>query len=119
MPVAVGVLRRQLHDDKEFNDFYEQWMPAESHTNPVEVDGKTYHQYLPVPVRVINAINLNDPKDIISIGLSWCDEGDFKAFLAKAEEESSNLERRDSIAEVAEKRSSEIFMTSADTNLGT
>lgn len=53
-PVMISVLRRNLHDDQTFNDFYHAWLPSEDMCNEIEVNGKTFLQHFPVPVRVIN-----------------------------------------------------------------
>ena len=62
---------------------------------------------------------MNDSNDVISIGLLWCTEEEFKIGIKKAEESQSNAERGENISEVADKESVEIYMVKADTNLGT
>lgn len=118
-PVAVSVLHRKLHENKTFDDFFNAWMPPKDSMRPFMVGSTTYYQHFEIPVRVINAINMKDQNDIISIGLVWCTEEEFKAGIKKAEENSSNVDRAENISEVADKESVEIYMVKADTNLGT
>lgn len=118
-PVAVSVLRRQLHTGKTFDDFSNAWMPPKDSMNPFTVGSATYYQHFETPVRVINAINMNDSNDILSIGLVWCTEEEFKLGIKKAQENKSNTARGDNIKEVADKKSIELFLVKTDTNLGT
>ncbi|MFN7097578.1 MAG: hypothetical protein ACK4PR_08475, partial [Gammaproteobacteria bacterium] len=69
-PFMVSVLRGHLHENKSFDDFYKAWLPQDL-CNSVEVHGQVYHQGFPTPVRVINAVNANNPNDIVSIGITW------------------------------------------------
>lgn len=119
MPIAVSVLYRKLHDGKTFDDFYNAWMPPKDAMEPFEVGEKTYYQFFDTPVRVINAINMHDPQEIVSIGLVWSDsEEQFKQSLAKASKADDNVTRGDSVATVADKVSAKIYKVSADTQLG-
>ena len=86
---------------------------------PFTVGNTTYYQHFEIPVRVINAINMKDPSDVISVGLVWCTEEEFKMGIKKADENQSNAKRGENISEVADKESVEIYMVKADTNLGT
>lgn len=119
MPVAVSVLHRHLHDGKSFEDFFNAWMPPQDSMRPFTVGDTTYYQHFEIPVRVINATSMKNPNDIISIGLVWCTEEEFKVGIKKAEENKSNSERGENISEVADRESVEIYMAKADTNLGT
>jgi len=118
-PIAVSVLHRRLHGGKTFEDFFNAWMPPKNSMRPFSVGNLIYYQHFEIPVRVINAINMNDSNDVISIGLVWCTEEEFKIGIKKSEESQSNTERGENISEVAEKESVEIYMVKADTNLGT
>ena len=119
MPVAVSVLHRQLHQGSTFKDFFDAWMPPKNSMNPTTIGDTVYYQHFPCPTRVINAINMQDPNDIISIGLAWCTEEEFPIVYEQTSQSQSNTERRDNIAEVADKKSVEVYMVKADTNLGT
>lgn len=118
-PLAVSVLHRQLHQRSTFKDFFDAWMPPKNSMNPMTIGDTIYYQHFSCPTRVINAINMQDPHDIISIGLVWCTEEEFKIGYEQASQSQSNTERRDNIAEVADKKSVEVYMVKADTNLGT
>lgn len=117
-PYAVSVLYRKLHDNKTFDDFYNAWMPPQDKMNPVNVGENTYYHFFNTPTRVLNAVNMEDPSEIISIGMVWCDEKDFAAGLEQAKADSSNQVRHDNISEVADKISTKIYQIKADTNLG-
>lgn len=118
-PVAVSILHRRLHEGKTFEDFYNSWMPPKYAMKPFSVGNTTYYQHFEIPVRVINAINMNDSNDVISVGLVWCTEEEFKMGIKKTEESQANAERGENISQVADKESVEIYMVKADTNLGT
>ena len=94
-------------------------MPPKESMKPFTIENTTYYQHFETPVRVINAISIADQKNIISIGLVWCTEEEFMSGIKKAEENKSNIERGDNIAEVAEKKSVELYIVKSDINLGT
>lgn len=119
MPVAISILHRRLHEGKTFEDFFNSWMPPKDSMKPFSVGNTTYYQHFEIPVRVINAINMNNSNDIISVGLIWCTKEELKIGIKMAEESQSNAERGKNISEVADKDSVEIYMVEADTNLGT
>jgi hypothetical protein len=123
-PHSVSVLFRELHDDKNFNDFHDAWLPPEDKCHPLKEFGKTYRQFFKAPIRVINAVNLKNPKEIVSIGLHWFNEEQEKGFWEMMKDESlsndkANQQRADSVQEVADHKSSDIFLVKADDNLGT
>lgn len=118
MPVSLGVLYRELHDGKEFQDFYDAWMPPAGETDPFTVSNTTYHNYFKCPTRVINAINLENPKEIISIGMMWCSKQEFEQGFKEMTASKSNSQRADNISNVAKKISAKIYMVEADTGLG-
>lgn len=117
-PHSVSVLFRELHDDKNFHDFHEAWFPPKESLNPRELYGKTYQQFFPAPIRVINAINFQNPKEIVSIGLHWLTEEEAKHMFEYANNP-SNKQRGDSIAKVAEKTKAGVFEVASDDFLGT
>tara|TARA_R110000868_G_scaffold8205_3_gene42444 strand:+ start:35992 stop:36498 length:507 start_codon:yes stop_codon:yes gene_type:complete len=116
-PHSVSVLFRELHDDKTFDDFHEAWFPPKDKLNPQEVHGQTYQQYFPVPIRVINGVNIENPKEIVSIGMHWMTDEQAKDLMAEASK--GDKVRGDSINEVAERMKTGIFMVESDDNLGT
>jgi len=110
MPIVVSILCRKLHDGKTFDDFYNAWMPPQDAMSPFKVGEKIYYNFFDVPVRVINAVDMADPKEVISIGLVWCDnEEQFKEVLKKATKDENNAIRSDSVATVADKISVKIY----------
>ncbi len=117
-PHSVSVLFRKLHDDKQFGDFYQAWLPPAEKCNKQEVDGQTYQQFFPMPIRVINAIDINDPKQVVSVGLHWMSDEDLEAALSDKQMQSDGAQRGDSIAEAAEKQQAGIYKVVADDNLG-
>tara|TARA_B100002051_G_C16582100_1_gene558219 strand:- start:166 stop:519 length:354 start_codon:yes stop_codon:yes gene_type:complete len=69
-PEMVSLLRRVLHDDKNFDDFQQAWLPDEKKCNKITANGQVFQQFFPVPTRVINAINPNNPKEIFTISFT-------------------------------------------------
>lgn len=60
-PLTMSVLFRKLKQEKTYRDFREAWLP------PVKDPSK----YFSVPILVINGQSVQDPSEIISIGLVW------------------------------------------------
>ncbi|OGT60160.1 MAG: hypothetical protein A3E85_04200 [Gammaproteobacteria bacterium RIFCSPHIGHO2_12_FULL_45_12] len=123
-PAMVSVLRRRLHDNQSFKDFYQAWFPSEDMCNKVEMAGQVYQQHFETPVRVINAINSNDPNEIISVGITWVankeEEQGLWEYIKNATmgEDKNNELRHDRIEEVAEGELLGIFHVETDDNLG-
>lgn len=117
-PVAVAVLRRKLNDNKSFDDFYNAWLPPKDKMQPLEIGDIKYHHYFKSPVRVLNATNMNDDSDIISIGMIWCSEDELNDALAEESQSDSNVQRHDSISDVAEHVSVDMYLVKSDTQLG-
>lgn len=70
MPIVVSVLRRTLHNDQSFDDFYKSWFPSKDMCNKIETKGQVFQQHFPLPVRVLNGTNINNPQEIISVGIT-------------------------------------------------
>lgn len=125
MPFMVSILRRELNDGKSFNDFYQSWFPHEGLCNKIEYAGQLYQQHFPVPVRVLNAINVNNAKDIISVGLTWvrtkAEEQAILESVEKAQQGKNKINelRHEQIMEVAQGELLGLFRVEADDNLGT
>lgn len=109
MPVSLSILYRELHDEKEFQDFHDAWMPPVENTKPFNIGDTTYHHYAPFKTRVINAINVENPKEIISVCLTWCSEQELEQAIKELTPSKANSQRHDSIATVAEKISSKFY----------
>src|SRR3990167_3359398 len=121
-PHSISVLFRELHEGKTFDEFHEAWFPPKNKCSPKMEHGKTYQHFFPMPIRVINAVNINNPKEIVSVGLHWLNEEEVKNFNVMVKEEeknNANKERGDSIAHVADKKKTGIFIVETDDNLGT
>ncbi len=124
-PVMISVLRRELHDNMDFADFYQSWFPSEDMCNKVEVNGQVFQQHFPAPVRVINAVNINNPKEIFSVSLTWVrspeEEQGLWQYLEKTQkgENKNNEVRHSRIQEKAEGELLGLFQVKTDDNLGT
>ena len=125
MPVMISVLRGELHKNASFDDFYESWLPSEDMCNKVELQGQVFQQHFPVPTRVINAVNINNSEDIMSVGLTWVsnkeEEQGLWDYLKKATdgEDKNNETRRERAAEVIDRDLLGLFQVETDDNLGT
>ena len=76
---VVSILQRKLKDGKTFEDF------QKAHTPTGKVEKTTFGydvDFFSVPTRVINAVSLQDPSVIVSIGLSY---GDIEKNFAAAQ----------------------------------
>lgn len=60
-PLTMSVLFRKLKNEKTYQDFREAWLPPVKDTT----------KYFGVPILVINAQSVQDPSEIISVGLIW------------------------------------------------
>ncbi len=118
MPHSISVLFRELHAGKTFADFHEAWFPAASTLNTQQQFGQTFHQFFPAPIRVINAVNLENPREIVSVGLHWLTE-EQAANMWSAVEDKSNKDRGIEIAKVADRTKTGVYKVESDDNLGT
>ena len=67
-PQIVTLLQRKLKENVSYEEFLAAWLPEN-----VSYKGDASHYY-DLPVQVINAENLQDPTEIISIALIWADK---------------------------------------------
>lgn len=124
-PVMVSVLRRELNDDTSFGDFYQSWFPQADMCNKLEFGRQVFQQHYPIPVRVINAINIGNPNEVISIGINWVTNNEEEKAMwehiekAKKGEDKNNELRQEKIKEVAKGELLGIFRVETDDNLGT
>lgn len=86
-PKVVSIIKRRIRDDATYDDFREAWLP--------EVEG----QY-EVPTYVVNAENVSDPSEIISIGLVFADLEEVIQEAARTQKQDEG--RRDKVAEVTQ-----------------
>ena len=119
-PTIVSILYRKLHKKKTLNDFHQAWFPAKPSCHRLQQSGQTFQQFFPAPTRVINAVNIKNPEEVLSIGFTWVDnesQGQDMWRLSTTNTQ-SNQERHDSIAKVADKISSKLYEPKFDDNLG-
>jgi hypothetical protein len=121
----ISVLRRKLHDNERFNDFYNSWFLSKESCHPITNGGQTYQQHFPASTRVINGIKIDDKQEIISIGITWvkndAEKEGLMAYIEKAKkgEDRNNEARHNKIKEVAEGELIGLFLAQTDDNLGT
>ena len=117
MPNAMSVLFRELHEDKSFDDFHEAWLPPQECLKPIEQYGQKFEQFFPAPTRVINAINSENPKEIISIGLHWVAEDQVEKMMAVVYGDANKV-RGEKIKAIASKGKAGVYEVKTDENLG-
>jgi hypothetical protein len=113
-PQILSILTRKLKPGKSFEDFQKAHLPP----GKTEKDIFGYNSdYFTQPTRVIDAISVNDPTIIVSIGLTY---GHIQNIAQEvAEKAHLEIERRNKIAEVAEKiGNTEVFVIASDSNFG-
>jgi hypothetical protein len=124
-PIMLSVLRRELQAGKTFDDFYQAWLPDESMRNPIEQHGQVYQQHFPSPVRVINAVNIQNENDIISVGICWvANELEAKALWDYVETamqggDANNEARHEKIQQETNGGLLGVYRVASDDNLGT
>ncbi|MSP53784.1 MAG: hypothetical protein EXR81_06010 [Gammaproteobacteria bacterium] len=122
IPHSVSVVFRELHDGKTFEDFNEAHQPPKDMCDPKKLYGETYQQFFKAPIRVINAVNLNNSKEIVSVGIHWLNEEQaqhFAKMMETAGKDEGNIRRAAAISKVAEQKGSGVFIVEDDQNLGT
>jgi hypothetical protein len=82
----------------------------------VMVDGYGYQNFFDGPIRVINAVNFEDHKEIVSIGLHWISDKELHDALNDPKVKKDGDERGDKIRHVAEKEKSGIYKVVKDDN---
>jgi len=124
-PVMISILRRHLHDNKTFDDFHQSWLPDDGMCHKIQSSDATYLQHFPVPVRVFNAVNANNSKEIFSIGITWVANETEEQELWKHTQQTiqgenkNNNTRHDKIKEVADGELLGLFQVITDDYLGT
>jgi uncharacterized protein YciI len=84
-PLTMSVLFRKMKDGNGYEDFRKAWLPP---VEPIE-------NYFNLPVMVINAQNLQEPEEVISVGLVWADVEE--AMQKYLEHQKTEAERQDKI----------------------
>jgi hypothetical protein len=90
--IVISVLTRRLRDGKTYADFREAWLPE---------------QGFGFPTRVVSAQNVQDDREVITIGFSELDEAEAEAQLQRIGPEQER--RHDRIAAVVEPDSTRRF----------
>jgi hypothetical protein len=83
--MIISVLVRRLREGRTYDDFRAAWLPDKG---------------FGVPTRVVSAVGLEDPREVITIGFSDFPESEIPAFLERVGPEESV--RHDRIADVIE-----------------
>ncbi len=83
--MLISILSRRLKQGKTYEDFRRAWLPDRG---------------FGVPTRVVTAVGIEDPRDIVTIGFSDLEPADVDAFLARVGPQEAA--RHDRIAEVIE-----------------
>lgn len=66
--MIVSVLQRRLREGKDYDDFRAAWLPEKG---------------FGVPTRVVSAVSMEDPRDIVTIGFSDLDPADVEVFVER------------------------------------
>lgn len=121
-PVAISILYRQLHDGKTFEDFHQAWFPPKEYCHEIKQGGEIFQQGFPAPTRVYNAVNMENPKEILSVGFTWLDSKEqgekMMHYMQQLGQDKINQIRHDNIDLVANKISSKMYECKTSDNLG-
>ena len=66
--MIVSVLMRRLREGKDYADFRAAWLPEKG---------------FGVPTRVVSAVSMEDPRNIVTIGFSELEPADVEAFVER------------------------------------
>jgi hypothetical protein len=66
--IVISVLSRRLREGKTYEDFREAWLPE---------------QGFGFPTRVVSAVNVEDQREVLTIGFSELDEAEAEAQLQR------------------------------------
>ena len=90
--MIISILMRRLREGKTYEDFREAWLPDKG---------------FGVPTRVLSGRGLEDPREIVTIGLSEIEADEVEGFLARVGPQEAV--RHDRIAEVIEPEMTRAF----------
>ena len=109
-PPVIAVLHRKLKPGSTFDDFYKAWLPTLE-------EGQDLEHYEPFPAYVMNAIDKDNPSDIISIGFAWKDLESFESYFPA--QLTTENQRHENIEKVAHKTEpTKIYIVKRVTKLG-
>lgn len=121
-PMVISILYRELHDGKTFDDFHQAWFPPKEYCHEIKNGEEIFQQVFPAPTRVYNAVNMQNPNEILSVGFTWIDSEDqgkqMMAYAEKQGKDKLNQERHDNIDQIAKKVSSKMYELKSGDNLG-
>lgn len=114
-PQFISVLHRKLKPGETYDNFYQAWLPSNLNgKDPTKESVEYFHG----PVHVINAVNANDPDDIISIALIWETQEEIENDIERTK--TTEEERHVRISKVSDKSEQTKFYHVMDLNfLGT
>lgn len=99
-PTVLSILQRKLKPGKTFEDFQKTHIPGDSATKN-EFGYQT--DFFDVPTRVINAVSVDDPSIVYSIGLSYGTVAEiFKAAAAGSDKDRKEGARSDQLDEICD-----------------
>jgi hypothetical protein len=83
--IVISVLTRRLREGKTYEEFREAWLPE---------------QGFGFPTRVVSAVNVEDQREVITIGFSELDEAEAEAQLQRiGPEQERRHDRVDAVIE--------------------
>ncbi|EKD91713.1 MAG: hypothetical protein ACD_29C00426G0002 [uncultured bacterium] len=121
-PMVISVLYRELLIGKTFEDFHKSWFPPKEYCHEIKKDGEVFQQVFPAPTRVYNAVNMENPNEILSVGFTWIDSEEqgkqMLSYSKVAGKDKLNQDRHENIDTVARKVSSKMYELKSSDNLG-
>lgn len=112
-PKMIAFLRRDLREGKTYQEFESAWLPD---APTKKIDNQKIVDYYKLPVQVINAQSVQNPKELISIGLVDA----FQEEIIKEAQKNADADaaRRKQTAEVTEKGSVGLYKVMGSYILG-
>lgn len=119
---SISVLKRKLKDDASYNDFYHAWLPPLDKQEIKHTNTGAVASYFPFSTRVINAVNVADEQEIISIGLMSATKQEIEDLQHKQGKQNKSVlktesVRHDEIEDVAVKIGQTQFFVCKDDNM--
>ncbi len=121
-PMVISILYRELHGGKTFDDFHQAWFPPKEYCHEIKKGEEIFQQVFPAPTRVYNAVNMQNPNEILSVGFTWIDSEEqgkqMMSYSKTAGKDKLNQDRHENIDTVARKVSSKMYELKSSDNLG-
>ena len=124
-PFMLSVHKGTIKNDKSFAEFYQSWLPPEAACNEVEKHGQIFQQCFPIPLRVVHAVNMNTPNEIVTVSFNWVkskkEEQELMDYIEKAMsgKDEINEQRHNSQKKVIDRELLGMYVVKSDDNLGT